>query len=202
MVYDVKSWWLMPYTIPVYISEVSQLNFPWVFLIIMHSNVFPKVPPRQNPFSKAPSPLLWLASFQAFEDTIESAKSAAQTMKRRNSLSLSVLVCICNTNWEWYPTRTCCAKTKVRRKKKKRKRNRQKKLMSTQKKNGTNGWRPNLVDFFSRSFGCYFYNCWPTGKLWRLVSSGCYRNLKLGEFHWLNQNQKPFRGMRIEQAMP
>lgn len=119
MVYDVKSWWLMPYTIPVYISEVSQLNFPWVFLIIMHSNVFPKVPPRQNPFSKAPSPLLWLASFQAFEDTIESAKSAAQTMKRRNSLSLSVLVCICNTNWEWYPTRTCCAKTKVRRKKRK-----------------------------------------------------------------------------------
>lgn len=89
MVYDVKSWWLMPYTIPVYISEVSQPNFPWVFLIIMHSNVFPKVPPRQKPFSKAPSPLLWLASFQAFEDTIESAKSAAQTMKRRNSLSLS-----------------------------------------------------------------------------------------------------------------
>ena len=42
----------------------------------------------------------------------------------------------------------------------------------------------------------------PTGKLWRLVSSGCYRNLKLGEFHWLNQHQKPFRGMRIEQAMP
>lgn len=54
MVYDVKSWWLMPYTIPVYISEVSQLNFPWVFLIIMHSNVFPKVPPRQKPAKPHP----------------------------------------------------------------------------------------------------------------------------------------------------
>lgn len=201
MVYDVKSWWLMPYTIPVYISEVSQLNFPWVFLIIMHSNVFPKVPPRQKPAKPHPhcSDLLRFRLLKT--------PSNLPSLQRKRWSDATAWV---YQSWFAFATligsdilqELAVQKRRWEEKKRKGRETGRRSWWVHKRRMGPMDGGPIWWIFFSRSFGCYFYNCWPTGKLWRLVSSGCYRNLKLGEFHWLNQHQKPFRGMRIEQAMP